>query len=174
MGKRFKRKVESRDQKIGNWARFVTLNENKVCLAHSLCTLLSENCQLLPRQELVVSGGFNDSKRRGVQFVEMSPDSSPTRRRQILAVLHARDAALQGSQQINVKSHNTDVFLLLMAHKPHHCEVLWMFSGTARKRCYVPIHQIPVTEDIRESLLAIATRLVSLLVLVKICISRFQ
>jgi 5'-3' exonuclease len=29
-----------------------------------------------------------------------------------------------------------------------------MFSGTARKKCYVPIHQIHVTEDIRESLLA--------------------
>jgi hypothetical protein len=36
----------------------------------------------------------------------------------------------------------------------HLCEILWMFSGTARKKCYVPIHQIHVTEDIRESLLA--------------------
>jgi 5'-3' exonuclease len=28
-----------------------------------------------------------------------------------------------------------------------------MFSGTARKKCFVPIYQIHVTEDIRESLL---------------------
>ena len=104
----------------------------------------------------------------------MSPDSSPTRRRQILAVLNAGDATLQGSHQINVISHDTDVFLLLTAHKPHLCEVLWMFSATARKKCYVPIHQIPITEDTRESLLAIATRLASLLVWVKICMSLFD
>jgi hypothetical protein len=39
-GKGIKRKVESRDQKIGTWDRFVSLDENKASLAHFLCTQL--------------------------------------------------------------------------------------------------------------------------------------
>ena len=154
-GKGIRRKVESRDQKIGNWDRFVTLDENKASLAHFLCTKLSENCKLLPGQELVVSGNFNNPKKtwssidRDVSGLESNKEEADTR-----IVLHAWDATLRGSQQINVLSRDTDVFLLLTAHKPWLCDVLWMFSGTTRKKCYVPIHQIHVTEEIRESLLA--------------------
>ena len=154
-GKGIRRKVESRDQKIGNWDRFVTLDENKASLAHFLCTKLPENCKLLSGQELVVSGGFNDPKKtwssidRDVSGLESDQEEADTR-----IVLHARDATLRGSQQINVLSCDTDVFLLLTAHKPWLCDVLWMFSGTARKKCYVPIHKIHVTKEIRESLLA--------------------
>ena len=127
-GKGIRRKVESRDQKIENWDRFVTLDENKASLAHFLCTKRSENCKLLPGQELVVSGGFNDPKKtwssidRDVSGLESDQEEADTR-----IVLHARDAKLRGSQQINVLSRDTDVFLLLTSHKPWLCDVLWMF-----------------------------------------------
>ena len=94
-GKGIRRKIESRDQKIGNWDRFVTLDENKASLAHFLCTKLSENCKLLPGQGLVVSGGFNDPKKtwssidRDISGLESDQEEADAR-----IVLHARDTTM--------------------------------------------------------------------------------
>ena len=63
-------------------------------------------------------------------------------------VLHARDATIRGHQQINVICRDTDVLVLLLAHLPH------LFTGTAKRKLYVPVHQICLSEETRSSLLA--------------------
>ena len=63
-------------------------------------------------------------------------------------VLHARYATIRGNQQINVICRDTDVLVLLLAHLPH------LFTGTAKRKLYVPVHQICLSEETRNSLLA--------------------
>ena len=154
-GKGIKRKVESREQKIRSWERFISLDENKASLTHFLCIQLSERCQLTSGQELVLSGGFNDAKKvwsstgEDVSRLESDQEEADTR-----IVLHARDATLRGFQQVNVVCRDTDVLLLLLAHQPYLCEAIWMFSGTAKRKCHIPLHLIELEEEKRASLLA--------------------
>jgi hypothetical protein len=56
-GKRkgIRRDVINADQKIGNWDRFVIIEENKASLAHFLSTSISQSYIPHPRCELVVS-----------------------------------------------------------------------------------------------------------------------
>ena len=116
---------------------------------------LSKRCQLTSGQELVLSGGFSDAKKvwssSGEDVYKLQSDQEEADTR---IVLHARDATLRGFQQVNVVCRDTDVLLLLLAHQPYLCEAIWLFSGTARKRCYVPLHLIELAEEKRASLLA--------------------
>lgn len=45
-------------------------------------------------------------------------------------VLHARDAAARGYKQVNILCRDTDVLVLLLAHREHLCREIWMFAGT--------------------------------------------
>ena len=58
--KGIRRSVESRCQRIGDWDRFIVLEDNKASLAHFLSTDMSQGHNAHPRRELVVSGGFID------------------------------------------------------------------------------------------------------------------
>ena len=69
-------------------------------------------------------------------------------------VLHARDAAARGYKQVNILCRDTDVLVLLLAHREQLCQEIWMFAGTSRQRRYIPVHRIPLSEEKRESLLA--------------------
>ena len=70
-------------------------------------------------------------------------------------VLHARDhATIRGYHQINVICRDTDVLVLLPAHLPNLSPAVWMFTGTAKRKLYVPVHQICLSEETRNSLLA--------------------
>ena len=51
----FRRDVESREQRIGNWDRFTVVEENKANLAHFLSTEMSQRYGTYPGREL--SGG---------------------------------------------------------------------------------------------------------------------
>ena len=101
-----KRKVESRDQKVGDSDRFVTVDENKVSLAHFLCTQLSEIASYFLVKNFL-SAEASMAPKKGFQLVEMSPDSSLTRRRQLLAslyipgMLHYKESA----DQCNITRH---------------------------------------------------------------------
>ena len=53
-----RRDVESREQRIGNWDRFIVVKENKASLAHFLLTEMSQHYGTHPGHELVVSVGF--------------------------------------------------------------------------------------------------------------------
>ena len=56
--KGIRRDVASREQRIGNWDRFIVVEENKASLAHFLSTEMSQRYGTHPGRELVVSGGF--------------------------------------------------------------------------------------------------------------------
>ena len=58
--KGIRRTVESREQRIGDWGRFIVLEENKASLAHFLSTEMPQSHIGHPCRELVVSGGFSD------------------------------------------------------------------------------------------------------------------
>ena len=60
-----RRNVDTRDQRIGNWERFIILEDNKASLAHFLSTEISESYSMPPGQELVINGGFKDTLKVG-------------------------------------------------------------------------------------------------------------
>ena len=61
--KGIRKEVESRDQRIGNWDKFITTKENKGSLTNFVSTEISESYERHPRRELVVSGGFKEVRR---------------------------------------------------------------------------------------------------------------
>lgn len=80
-------------------------------------------------------GGFTDvhkvwssNNARDLRSLSSDHEEADTR-----IILHARDAALSGFQQVNVISRDTDVLVLLVAHLPLLCPNVWMFTGTAQK-----------------------------------------
>ena len=48
--------MDNRDQRIGNWERFIILEDNKANLAHFLSTEISESYSAPPGRELVING----------------------------------------------------------------------------------------------------------------------
>ena len=55
-----RRDAESREQRIGNWDRFIVVQENKASLAHFLSTEMSHRYGTHPGGEWMVSGGFRE------------------------------------------------------------------------------------------------------------------
>ena len=149
--------VDNRDQRIGNWERFIILEDNKASLAHFLSTEISESYSAPPGRELVINGGFketlkvwsSDTSRQDVRELASDHEEADTR-----IVLHARDAAAREYKQVNILCRDTDVLVLLLAHREHLCQEIWMFAGTSRQRRYIPVHRIPLSEEKRKSLLA--------------------
>ena len=152
-----RRNVESREQRIGDWNRFIVLEDNKASLAHFLSTEMSQSYNAHPHRELVVSGGFNDilkvwssdMSREDLRGLASNHEEADTR-----IVLHARDATVRGYSQVNVLCRDTDVLILLLAHREDLCQDIWMFSGTSKRKRYIPVHKITLPEEKRKLLLA--------------------
>ena len=114
-------------------AGLLSLKENKASLAHFLSTEMSQRYGTHPQRELVVSGGFreivnvwsSDASRESLQELSSDHEEADTR-----IVLHARDAAVRGYHQVNVLCRDTDVLVLVLAHRQDLCQEIWMFSGT--------------------------------------------
>ena len=151
--KGIRRDVESREQRIANWDRFIVVEENKASLAHFLSTEMTQRYEAHPRRELVVSGGFNEilkvwssnTSREDLQELSSDHEEADTR-----IVLHAKHAAAVGYKQL---CRDTDVLVLLLAHREDLCEEIWMFSGTSRRKKYTPVHKIRLPEEKRKSLI---------------------
>ncbi|KAL9979290.1 hypothetical protein ACROYT_G016934 [Oculina patagonica] len=131
------------------------MDENKASLVNFLCTETSQSYHGHSRKELVLSGGFTDPKKvwsstdRHLAGLASDHEEADTR-----ILLHARDATIRGYQQINVVCRDTDVLVLLAAHLPELSPSVWMFTGTAKRKLYVPLHRIRLSEENRSSLLA--------------------
>ncbi|KAL5011200.1 hypothetical protein ScPMuIL_011718, partial [Solemya velum] len=136
-----RRPFEGRDVPLPkNWANFLSLPENKA----DLTKLLSEElCLQAPDdQEIVVAGGFKQEQE--VRSSKNTTDLTHLRARHEEAdtrmVLHALNCQ---SSTVVVSSKDTDVLVLLVSYYPHfQCEHLWMLSGTAKKRKYIPIDAV--------------------------------
>ena len=155
--KGIRRDVESRERRIGNWGRFIVVEENKASLAHFLSTEMSQRYGTHPGRELVVSGGFreilnvwsSDGSRETLQELSSGHEEADTR-----IVLHARDAAVRGYHQVNVLCCDT---VLLLAHRQDLCQEIWLFSSTSQTKRYIPVHKISLPKEKRKSLLAFHT-----------------
>ncbi|CAH3140279.1 unnamed protein product [Porites evermanni] len=93
-------------------------------LAHFLSTEISESYSAPPGRELVISGGFkdtlrvwsSDTSRQDIRQLASDHEEADTR-----IVLHARDAAARGYKQVNILCRDTDVLVLLLAHRERLC-----------------------------------------------------
>ena len=57
-------------------------------------------------------------------------------------VLHARDATVRGYNQLTFCV-LTQIFLSFNRHTGNiFCQNIWMFSGTSRRKRYIPVHKI--------------------------------
>lgn len=151
-----RRNVESRDQKIGSWEKFIVLEENKASLVNFLSEDISKRYQSHDsNRELILSGGFHNplqvwsSLTRDTISLSSSHEEADTR-----MILHGKDAKLRGYQEIHVCSRDTDVLVLLLAHLPSLCPRVFMVTGTSKKKIYVAVHQILITKECQRSLLA--------------------
>ena len=91
----------------------------------------------------------SDTSRQDIRELASDHEEADTR-----IVLHARDAAAIGYKQVNILCRDTDVLVLLLAHREQLCQEIWMFAGTSRQRRYIPVHRIPLSEEKRKSPLA--------------------
>ncbi|KAL8621266.1 hypothetical protein ACOMHN_008091 [Nucella lapillus] len=154
--KGIRRNVLSRTHAIGKWDRFILLEENKASLANFLCEELAKNFRNEPGKELVLSGGFSDAEKvwsssdRDVTHLSSAEHEEADTR----MLLHAKEAREQGYPQVVIVSRDTDVLVLLVAHQPQLSIFVWMQTGTPRKKHFVHVHQINITDQQRESLLA--------------------
>ena len=105
----------------------------------------------------MINGGFkdtlkvwsSDTSRQDIRELASDHEEADTR-----IVLHARDAAARGCNQVNILCRDTDGLVLLLAHREQLCQETWMFAGTSRQRRHIPVHRIPLSEEKRRSLLA--------------------
>ncbi|KAL8606681.1 hypothetical protein ACOMHN_055356 [Nucella lapillus] len=105
---------------------------------------------------MVLSGGFSDAEKvwsssdKDVTHLSSAEHEEADTR----MLLHAKEAREQGYPQVVIDSRDTDVLVLLVAHQPQLSIFVWMQTGTPRKKHFVPVHQINITDQQRESLLA--------------------
>ena len=103
--------------RIGNWERFIILEDNKASLARFVSNEISESYSASPGRELVINAGFketlkvwsSDTSRQDVRELASDHEEADTR-----IVLHARDAAARGYKQVNILCRDTDVLVLLL------------------------------------------------------------
>ena len=155
MKKAIRRLVTGRDTPLpADWVGFLSLSENKVDLAKFLSNQLL--IQAPPNKTLIVAGGFSDetqaeSSSPGVDVHqwESRHEEADTR-----IMFHC---VKDESNVVVVAARDTDILILLLAHFDRmSCQYLWMKSGTAKNRKYIPVHAIvsQLDNSIIQSLIA--------------------
>ena len=84
----------------------------------------------------------SDTSQQDIRELASDHEQADTR-----IVLHAQDAAARGYKQVNILCRDTEVLVLLLAHREQLCQGIWMFAGTSRQRPYIPVHRIPLSEE---------------------------
>lgn len=136
-----RRLVENRDVPLPkNWTNFLSLPDNKVDLAHFLSW---ELCLQAPDdKEIVAAGGFREelevrSSKTTTDLTQLKATHEEADTRLVLHVVQSQ------FNTVVVSSRDTDVLMLLVSNFPRvQCERLWMLSGTAKKRRYIPIDAV--------------------------------
>ena len=151
-----RRLVENRASKLpDNWQNFMSLIENKHDLVDFLCEEFAK-VHTEHDQELIISGGFNDP----MKVVSSDPEhdvtqlSSNHEEADTRIILHAQEAASRGYEKLVVIAKDTDILVLLLAHRDHiDTSEVWMKSGTSQKPKFVAVHNISLSENLRKSLI---------------------
>ena len=91
----------------------------------------------------------SDNSREDLEGLASNREEAHTR-----IILHTRNTIVRGYSQVNVLCCDTNVLVLLLAHRQDLCQNIWMFSGTSKRKLYIPIHKIALQEEKRMTLLA--------------------
>jgi hypothetical protein len=136
-----RRMIESEDVPLpAKWDNFLAHQENKADLARFLSQQLILKA---PNDKTVVAaGGFSNEERAetsdprvDVEHLEARHEEADTR-----IILHCVNSQ---AASIVVSARDTDVLVLLLAHFHRMpCQKVWMKTGTAKQRKYLPIHTI--------------------------------
>ena len=138
--------IEGRDMPLPNSrANLITLFENKADLAWFILEELLANAPC--GKEIVVSGGFEEEEEVGLFHAASNLTAlwATHEEADTWLILHVINVHMD---TVVVSAQDTDVLLLLITHFTHvNCNHLWMMTGTAKKRKYVPIdavyHKLP-------------------------------
>lgn len=133
--------IESRDVPLpAKWDNFLAHQENKADLAR----FLSQQLILKAPQDrtVVVAGGFSNEERVetsdpqvDVEALEARHEEADTR-----VILHCVKSQ---AASIVVSARDTDILVLLLAHFHRMpCQKVWMKTGTAKQRKYLPVHAV--------------------------------
>ena len=146
--------IDSRDvPMVVSWKQFIDLPENKANLAQFLSEQLMLRSKTLPGYEVVVSGGFLDTKSvqtsapRDVSSLSSTHEEADTR-----IILHAAEAFQQGFERTVVVCRDTDVLLLLIHFAHELGEEVWFKAGTAKDRRFIQVHKVQLPLNVRENL----------------------
>ncbi|KAL8561352.1 hypothetical protein ACOMHN_040430 [Nucella lapillus] len=136
-----RRMIESKDVPLpAKWDNFLAHQENKADLARFLSQQLILKA---PNDKTVVAaGGFSNQERAetsaprvDVEHLEARHEEADTR-----IILHCVNSQ---AASIVVSARDTDVLVLLLAHFHRMpCQKVWMKTGTAKQRKYLPVHTI--------------------------------
>lgn len=108
--KGIRRNVDNRDQGIGNWENFISLEDKEASLAHFHSTEILESYSAPPGRDLVINGAFkdtvkvwsSDTSRQDIRELASDHEEADTR-----IVLHARDTAESGYKQVTILCRDT-------------------------------------------------------------------
>ena len=152
-----RRVISSKNTQLpSNWKSFVSSSANKDDLAEFLSGALKKKAAELNNEyELVIGGGFYNilevwsSKGRDIENLKSSHEEADTR-----LILHANDAYMNGYQKIVLQCRDTDILILALAFKGQLSQEIWMCTGTANKRQYIPVNKIDLPDHILSNILA--------------------
>ncbi|MES9882793.1 MAG: hypothetical protein ABW185_18145 [Sedimenticola sp.] len=148
-----RRIIDSRDVPLPvNWKRYIDSPENKANLAVFLSNELMSS-QLPQSREIVTAGGFSEidaaksSTGRDVNHLKADHEEADTR-----IILHAIDASQQGFERLNIVCKDTDVLVLLIHFADVLCKDVRMKVGSAKAPKYIAVHDIELSDEMRECL----------------------
>ncbi len=150
------RTIVSNDEKMpADWHSFIEMDENKANLTQFLSTELERHV-IQYGLEIVLSVGFDDAEKvasaAGIDFsyLRAAHEEADTR-----ILLHAVDATTKGYERLIIQCRDTDVLLLLLLVFAHLLSPeIWMKAGTAKKPRYIKVHDIKMSNEILNGLLA--------------------
>ena len=143
--------IDGRNVKIpDNWTTYISVPENRA----SLAKFLSEE-MINAEGEIITSGGFEQqdhamsNQNSDVSGLFATHEEADTR-----IILHGGHALSKEFQRLIVVCKDTDVLLMLYAHSEFLPNQIWMKAGTSTKPKYIRVHDIDLTENIKNSVLA--------------------
>ena len=139
-GKGVRRRVVDSAVIPGNWQSFLRVDSNKVELFSYISTMIAESFQE-EGKELVVTDGEQvicvPQQEDVNSLAPCNQEEADTR-----MMLHVAHAAQHGHHQIQVRTVDTDVVVVMVVQKLPAGDELWVAFGTGKNYRYIAAHEI--------------------------------
>ena len=122
-----------------NWNGFLANSKNKEqlfkLLAETIVSCQSEKEVIATHEETTISNSAYHNKQI---YSKCNHEEADTR-----MILHARQAADAGHANLVIRSSDTDVLVLAVAHFENiGADKLWIYSGTSKHHKIIPVHEV--------------------------------